>query len=340
MTQAPSATLGLSVTAAVAAASTAVCAVGYLSPSSAPLVALAFGLVVKQLAGRDSNAWEPGLALSRKHFLRAAVILLGLQVSTTEVFDAGWSVVFVDVFMVISTLGVAWTVSRLLRMNGELAALIGVGAAICGHSAVAAAQQVLKAKPEHATAAFATVVAAGFMCLALYPALFVLNEQLAIADHAAFGRYIGSTVHEVSQVMAISTSLSPQVAETAIAAKMGRVLLLCPVLVLMVVGFQIISDRPHEPDNGRRSYAAVLAACALPGLFTIAVFVNWLTPMVSQAQPLYAAGALALTGAALAAIGASTDIHQVRRIGLRPFVLASALATWLVLGGALVNTSI
>lgn len=339
LAHAAEATAGVAVAAALTMAAAAICQTGYLALSSAPLVALGLGIAFRTAANSDEPSLRSGLAFTQKHALRAAVVLLGLQLSTAKVFDAGWETLFVDLFMVASTLGVAWLAARALGIGGELATLVGVGAAICGQSAVAATQAALAAKPENTTIAIGTVVAAGLVSVAMYPALFALSEQLGFQDAAMFGRFIGSTVHEVSQVVAIGTSLGADVAQAAVAAKMGRVALLLPVLFVVVALLHATSqhDKAATTPLGKPS---LLAALALPVAFSAAILVNHLAPQPHEVRASLGTAALVFSAAAMAAVGASTNLATLSRAGHKPMLLAAILAAWLVIGGALVNTSL
>lgn len=54
-----------------------------------------------------------------------------------------------------------------------------------------------------------------------------------------FGIYIGSTIHEVAQVVVGGETIGPEVAATAVIVKMTRVMLLAPFFFLILVGYGI-----------------------------------------------------------------------------------------------------
>ncbi|WP_413765740.1 putative sulfate exporter family transporter, partial [Vibrio vulnificus] len=88
------------------------------------------------------------------------------------------------------------------RLKRELAILIGAGSSICGAAAVLATEPVVKARSEDVTVAVSTVVVFGTLAIFLYPAMYEWNRVWQLMAPDQFGVFIGSTVHEVAQVVA------------------------------------------------------------------------------------------------------------------------------------------
>lgn len=104
--------------------------------------------------------------------------------------------------------------------------LIGAGSSICGAAAVLATEPVVKAEASKVTVAVATVVIFGTVAIFLYPAIYPLMSQWFSPE--TFGIYIGSTVHEVAQVVAAGHAISPDAENAAVISKMLRVMMLAP----------------------------------------------------------------------------------------------------------------
>lgn len=85
--------------------------------------------------------------------------------------------------------------------------------------------------------AVATVVLFGTLAMLVYPLLFTPLGKRAGLD---FGTYVGSTRHEVAQVMA-SNLLGSEVAASAVIVKMIRVMLL--ILFLLLLGTLVTARR-------------------------------------------------------------------------------------------------
>ena len=143
------------------------------------------------------------------------MVLYGLRLTVQDIGHVGMVGVATDALVLGSTFGLACLIGiKWLRLDPKTAMLIGAGSSICGAAAVMAAEPVVKARAEQVTVAVATVVVFGTVAIFLYPALFELNQQWQLVPGGAdgFGIYIGSTLHEVAQVVAAARSVGPHAA--------------------------------------------------------------------------------------------------------------------------------
>lgn len=296
--------------------------------------ALTLAILIGILAGNLAPALtrgprEAGLALAQRNFLRIGVALYGFNLSAGELASIGVKGAALALVMMTSTLLLGWIVGRLvLRMDRETTLLTTAGSAICGAAAVMATLPVLEAGATRAaevrrkaSAALATVVLFGTLAMLLYPLLFSLFH----AAPGQFGLFVGATVHEVAQVVAIGSSIGPEASHTAVIAKMLRVMLLVPFLLSLSV-----LQRREGQQRGPITvpwFALGFMACVVLNS------TGWLPPALLGALRL--AGALLLT-LAMAALGLNTPLQQVREAGIRPFLLALVLFVHLTLGGWLI----
>ena len=168
--------------------------------------------------------------------MQVVIVLYGLRLTTQDMGQMGWTGVVVDALVLCSTFGLAcWIGMRWLGLERETAMLIGAGSSICGAAAVLATEPVVKARAEQVTVAVATVVVFRTLSNFLYPVLFQLNQAWGEIPGGAkgFGQYAGSTIHEVAQVVAAARSIGPEAADAAVIAKMVRVMMLAPFLLLL-----------------------------------------------------------------------------------------------------------
>ena len=205
------------------------------------LSALTLAIVLGMLVGntvypRVAAATGPGVQVSKQQLLRVGIVLYGLRLTTQDIGQMGWAGVVVDALVLCSTFGLAcWIGMRWLGLERETALLIGAGSSICGAAAVLATEPVVKARAEQVTVAVATVVVFGTLSIFLYPVLFQWNQAWGVIPGGAkgFGQYAGSTIHEVAQVVAAARSIGPEAADAAVIAKMVRVMMLAPFLLLL-----------------------------------------------------------------------------------------------------------
>ena len=66
-------------------------------------------------------------------------------------------------------LALAYAAGRAFKVPGRLAALIGVGTAICGNSAIVATAPVIEAKDEEVSFAVATITLFGLIAVIVFP---------------------------------------------------------------------------------------------------------------------------------------------------------------------------
>jgi uncharacterized integral membrane protein (TIGR00698 family) len=307
---------------------------------SALNIAILLGMLVgNTLYPRIGAPCGPGVALSRQALLRLGVILYGFRLTVQDVGHVGMTGVLIDAVIVASTFVLADLIgTRWLGMERSAAMLIGTGSAVCGAAAVMAAEPVVKGRAEHVTMAVATVVVFGTLAMFLYPFLYDLNRHWhwIPGGFQEFGIYIGSTVHEVAQVVVAARSVSSQAADTAVITKMVRVMMLGPFLVGLsawLARSRPVEDVKTGPDTRTRGITIPWFAFVFVGV----VLFNSLRLVPGPALMRINTFDTFILAMAMAALGVSTHIGSVRRAGLRPLLLAALLFVWLVLGGAMIN---
>lgn len=271
-----------------------------------------------------------GVTFSKGTLLKAGIILYGMQLTWQQLLGIGADGLISAAFMLGTTFGLTQLLGRWLGLDRQSRILIGAGSSICGAAAVLAAEPVIKAKSAQVTVAVATVVLYGTLAIFLYPALNALH--LWPFSGQAFGVYIGSSVHEVAQVVAAGKAIDPQVADAAVTTKMIRVILLAPFLLLLSAWWS--SRRPSDTASTQKQPLAIPWFAF--GFIAVALFNSLHLLPEPVVQVLLTLGTLLLT-MAMAALGLTTHYSTVRQAGARPLILGGLLMLWLVLGGGLVQ---
>lgn len=342
---------GLALSAALAAAAVSLGGISWLQDHG--LSALTLAIVLGMLVGntvypRFATASGPGVNFSKQTLLRLGVVLYGLRLTVQDVGQVGLAGVAIDALVLCSTFGLAcWVGTRWLGMDRKTVMLIGAGSSICGAAAVMAAEPVVKARAEQVTVAVATVVIFGTLSIFLYPMLFELNQHFNVIGGGArgFGVYTGSTIHEVAQVVAAARSIGTEAADTAVIAKMVRVMMLAPFLIMLSAW--LARDEARSSARSSQGSPAQLAPgkpqktkLAIPGFaigFVAVVLFNSLHLLPAKVLPVITDIDTALLAMAMAALGLSTHLSAIRKAGFKPILLALILFAWLVAGGALIN---
>jgi uncharacterized integral membrane protein (TIGR00698 family) len=313
---------------------------------SALTIAIAGGMLIgNTVYARLGTAPVAGINFSKQRLLRAGVVLYGLRLTLQDVGHVGVAGVAIDALVVTSTFVLACLVGPIcFGLDRKSSMLIGAGSSICGAAAVIAAEPVVRGRADQVTVAVATVVLFGTIGIFLYPELYRLNEvaQLLPGGASRFGIYIGSTVHEVAQVIAAAHSVGEESADLAVITKMVRVMMLAPFLLGLSAwlgrGARDGTDEVDEPAAMSGSKAPVVPWFAL-GFIAVVLF-NSLKLLPAGLVAFAIDVDTALLAMAMAALGLTTQVQAFRRAGIRPLLLAFVLFVWLVAGGALINRAV
>jgi uncharacterized integral membrane protein (TIGR00698 family) len=364
---------GLGLAALLAVLATESARLGWLQANgiSALTVAIVFGMLVgNTFYPRLAGSCARGVTFSKQTLLRLGIVLYGLRLTFQDIGQVGFAGVLTDGIVLCSTFLLSWWLgTRVLGLDRRSAMLIGAGSSICGAAAVMAAEPVVRGRAEQVTVAVSTVVVFGTLAIFLYPALYHLNlrYQLIGLSPSAYGLYAGSTVHEVAQVVAAGRAVSEQAANTAVIAKMVRVMMLAPFLLVLSaylsrvdqaearVGTAGGAARASAGGPGGANTAAAGKAggssdsgdrprrIAIPWFALGFVAVAGLNSLALLPKPLVAnvtdfdTGVLAM---AMAALGLTTHASAIRSAGLKPLALAAVLFAWLVGGGIAINATV
>jgi len=298
-------------------------------------LAIALGMLIgNTVYPRFAATSAAGVALSKQNLLRLGVVLYGLRLSFQDIAHVGIAGVLIDAAVVGSTLAIAWFAgTRLFGLDRRTALLIGVGSSFCGAAAVMATEPVVRGRPEQVTVAVSTVVVFGTLAIFLYPLLYQLNEQcrLLAASPGAYGLFAGSTIHEVAQVVAAGNAIGADAGNTAVIAKMVRVMMLAPFLVVLSAG---LSRTRGSAEPGRIAVPwFAFGFIAVAGLNSLALLPKAALAVATDVDN-------AMLAMAMAALGLTTHFSAIRQAGLKPLALAGLLFAWLIAGGLAINAGI
>lgn len=298
-----------------------------------PLVfTLLLGLLFGNLAaGKRLKGVAPGLGFSARWLLRGGIVLFGFSLTVQQLMALGPKVVLLDslVVVTITTVGF-WLGTRWLKLDRDTAILTSAGSAICGAAAVLATEGTIRSRPAATSMAVATVVLFGTLAMFVYPVLYPLMGW----DEGLYGVYIGSTVHEVAQVVAAGGAVGQDALTNAVIVKVVRVMLLVP--FLLVIGQIWNRYRAAHADGAEQGEQKLVIPWFAFGFMAI-VGLNSVLQLPGQIQGgLMLAGQVAMT-MAMAALGFQTRIEALRSLGVKPFVLALCLFITLLVGGAVVT---
>ena len=318
---------GLALTAAIAAGATLA---GAAVPAlGAPLFAIIAGVALA-VSGRVPARVEPGVGFTSKWVLQASVVLLGAGLSFHEVVTVGGSSLPVLLGTLAVALILAPLLGRALGLSRDLRTLIGVGTAICGASAIAAADSVIEADESDVSYAVATIFLFNVVAVITFP---LAGHALGLSQHS-FGLWAGTAVNDLSSVVASSTTYGHAAASRAVIVKLTRTLAIIPVALTLAA-----IRRPREaaaaPGPARRPGTWTGWSGLVPPflvLFVLAAAADTAGLVPARVAHDMSHTATWLITAALAAVGLSTRPDRMRRAGVRPIALGAIL--WIAVAGA------
>ncbi|WP_245581220.1 YeiH family protein [Propionicicella superfundia] len=312
---------GLAVSVLIAAAALGI---GVLAPVlGAPVVAILVGLIVRQVAGLRPS-WAAGVAFAAKPVLQASIVLFGAGMSLRQIAEVGAD----GLPVMLGTLAIAlcggYVLGRLLRVEPDVGALVTYGTAICGASAIATMSAVIGASG--ATVAYAITVIVVFNVLGalLFP---VIGHALGLSGQA-FALWAGTAVNDTSSVVAAATAYGgAAVAAAAVVVKLTRTLAIVP--LALVESWR--RQRKDAQSGGRRIVWWRLVPAFLV-FFLLAAGVNSLGVIPDAAHEPIRTAATVGTTIAMAGVGLSASLKELRATGLRPLLLGGML--WVVVAAS------
>ncbi len=284
---------------------------------ASPLVLAMLGGIVLGNAGLVGPDYAPGARFAMRPILRTGIVLLGFNLTLADLGGLGLGGLTMIVALVGTTfLTVRW-MGRLLGVSPQLRELIAAGTAICGASAVLGVNTVTKARDEDVAYAVACVTIFGSIAMVLYP---VLQGVLGFDDQA-LGLWAGSSLHEVAQAVGAGYSVSDTAGETATVSKLGRVILLAP--LILGLGFA------RSMGKGGEKTAQVIPWFVFG--FLLAVVLNSVLPLPEDLISAFRLASGFMLAMALCAMGLETRVKRLFAEGLRPLFLG-------LLGAVLIST--
>ena len=283
---------------------------------SALLLVILLGMAWKTLLPEPA-AVIPGIRMAQRPVLRWAVAGLGFRLSLGELVRIGGPALIVVVVSTFAALLFGWWIARRLGVSEKLGVLLGVGGAICGASAVVAADSVVQGERRDAAVALGIITLLGTVGILLYP---LLGHALRMPEFV-YGVWAGASLHEMAQVVAAAFGVSDEAARVATVVKLARISLLAP--VVLYLGWSL---RHRHLEAGRAKVAPVPWFLVLFVLFAALNSTGWL-PAATLDRVRRVDLWLLCVG--MAGVGLQTGFSDLRSAGARP--IAAGAAQWVFL---------
>jgi uncharacterized integral membrane protein (TIGR00698 family) len=315
-------------------------------PLSPVLYAVLIGMLWRNTLGVP--AWtNDGLNWAMHRLLRTGIALVGLRLTLAGASAIALTALPVALGCLATALVTGIVISRLLGVPRRLGVLLAIGTAVCGCTAVVAMSPVIRAK--HAETAFAVTCVVLFGCVAmlLYP--WVAGHFFGHSPVHA-GVFLGTAIHDTSQVIGSALIYSQQAAAPAAlaAASVAKLLRNLSIVVLIPAAAWLVrkeealeaAERPAGSRDPRLEGAPLRApkSSAVPFFvfaFILFVVIRTAGDGVFHADaPLWHAVVNAGQSASelflvcgMTAVGLSVSFNDMWRIGWRPLAAGFLVAT-------------
>ena len=168
------------------------------SPISTVLIAILLGILM-------GNAFTPrpgmmiGLDFTQQYILKLGIIFLGIRLSFTDLIKFGSVAIPLVIFCVLGVLILIKLLIKKVPISSKMSYLIAIGTSVCGATAIVATAPVINAKKTEVAYAIANITLFGVIAMLIYP---YFAEWYFDNNALEAGLFLGTSIHETSQVAA------------------------------------------------------------------------------------------------------------------------------------------
>ncbi len=296
------------------------------SPISTVMIAILLGIIM-------GNAFTPrpgmmiGLDFTQQYVLKLGIIFLGIRLSFSEFFKFGTIAIPLILICIISVLLLIKLMIKKVQISSRMSYLIAIGTSVCGATAIVATAPVINAKKTEVAYAIANITLFGVISMLIYP---YFAEIYFDGDPLKTGLFLGTAIHETSQVAAAGLIYdqqfnSPETLNVATVTKLIR----NTFLVIMIPLFAFLYNRGKAKSKAYSIFNIfpyfVLGFIGMIFLRNIGDqffsignenYEVWKT-FIDSIKIL----ATVFLTMAMAAVGISINISELKSMGYKPFVV-------------------
>ena len=296
------------------------------SPISTVLIAILLGILM-------GNAFTPrpgmmiGLDFTQQYILKLGIIFLGIRLSFEEFVKFGTIAIPLIIVCIIGVLILIKLLIKKVPISSKMSYLIAIGTSVCGATAIVATAPVINAKKTEIAYAIANITLFGVIAMLAYPyfAEWYFNE-----NEIKSGLFLGTSIHETSQVAAAGLIYdqqfnSPETLNVATVTKLIR----NTFLVIMIPLFAFLYNR-GDVKNKKYSIFDIFPYFVL-GFIGMILFRNvgdqiFLNEnnnylMWEKLIEYFKILATAFLTMAMAAVGISINLNELKSMGYKPFIV-------------------
>ena len=294
------------------------------SPISTAMIAILIGIFFGNFF-KVREIFQKGLDFSREYILKLGIIFLGIQLKPFEFLEFGKIAIPLILICIISVLIAIKLLIKILKIPTRMAYLISIGSTVCGTTAIMATAPVIKANKNEVSYAIANITLFGILSMLLYPyfANFYFDGNSLFT-----GLFLGTAIHETSQVAAAGLIYdqqfgSPETLNIATVTKLIR----NTFLIIMIPLFAFLYNRGSTKE---KNYSIIKIfpyfVLGFVGMIILRnvgdqIFVTNNSYIWNETVNFIKFFSKVFLTMAMAAIGLSTNLLDIRNMGYKPFVV-------------------
>ena len=337
--------LGILFCAAVAGVATLLSGINIGSFSmdviGAPVMAIIFGMIITLIFPKFSAhaLFAGGIKFTSKKILQWAVIILGFSLNLGTIAKVGGQSLPVIVSTIATSLIVAFVMMKILKMDGKVSTLIGVGSSICGGSAIAATAPVIGADDEEIAQSISVIFLFNVLAALIFP---TFGHGIGLGSEG-FAIFAGTAVNDTSSVTAAASTAESiygvdGILSAAVTVKLTRTLAIIPITLVLAL-WRTRKAKKSGEDAGSFSikkifpwfilyFIAAALITTLVGILPAGGFQTFYMGTFVSAMKWLAKFFITM---AMCAIGLNTNIVQLVKKGGKPILMG--FTCWVCITG-------
>ena len=306
------------------------------SPLSPVILAILLGLIIGNVVKLSDQSYQ-AIQFYLNYILKLGIVLLGIRISFNEILTYGKLALPLVLVVIITVLILAKLIGRFLDLPAKLTALIAVGTAICGATAIVASTALIKAKKEETAYAVAIIAIFGSIAMVSYP---YLSNILFDGESLLAGLFLGVAIHDTAQVTGAALIYAQQFASEQVLDIATTTKLLRNSLMIIVIPIIVIIYAKQDSNNKKVSYKKAVPLFVLGFLVMVALrsigdfsleqsdkaFGLLTLASFEQIIKVLQNSALICLILAMTAVGLSTNIKALITVGIKPLLAGFILA--------------
>ena len=204
----------------------------------APVFAILIGMLITLCApaAAEHARFRDGVKFTSKKILQWAVIILGFSLNLGTIASVGSKSLPVILSTITVSLVTAYLLMKLLRVDGKVACLVGVGSSICGGSAIAATAPVIDASDEEVAQSISVIFLFNVLAALIFP---TLGHSIGLGSEG-FAVFAGTAVNDTSSVTAAASTAESiygceGILSAAVTVKLTRTLAIIPITLVLAL---------------------------------------------------------------------------------------------------------